>query len=278
MNKPTIAFIGAGNMAQALVPGLLGNPDAVEAIRAADPSSEQRAALQERVRASGQSGVQLFEHNEQAVTGADLVVFAVKPQIFQAVATALAPHLSDSQPVLSIAAGIPVAAIETWCGRRPVIRAMPNTPALIGAGATALFANPLAPAGLRDTAQTILSAAGFVAWVDEEAMLDAVTGVSGSGPAYFFYLMEAMITAGQQLGLDEALARRLTLETALGTARMAATGEDTPAVLRQNVTSPGGTTERALSILDAGGGRQLIVNAIEQAARRSRELASEFGH
>lgn len=277
MINQTIAFIGAGNMAQSLIAGLIAGGTPAGAIRASDPATEQRDRLREKLSGPDRGAIMLTADNKTAIHGADVIVFAVKPQILGSVAQGCAADIVDSQLLLSIAAGVPISAIEHWCGVRPIVRAMPNTPALLGAGASALFANAHTSASQRTTAELILAAAGVALWVEDEADLDAVTAVSGSGPAYFFYLMEAMIDAGTRLGLSETMASALTLQTALGAARMAAQGNDSPATLRRNVTSPGGTTERALSILEKGGGRELIIEALEQAAARSRELAREFG-
>jgi pyrroline-5-carboxylate reductase len=202
-------------------------------------------------------------------------VLAVKPQVMRAVLGTLT--LRPGQLLISIAAGIPLAALAA---RTPpgsaIVRCMPNTPALLGAGVTGMAANDAVTAQQRQAADAVLGAAGRTLWVDEEAHLDAVTAVSGSGPAYFFYLMEAMIDAGEALGLDRASATTLTLETAYGAACMARQGSDSPGRLRANVTSPGGTTERALSILDAAGTREAVHKAVAGAAERARELSEEF--
>jgi pyrroline-5-carboxylate reductase len=269
MRNLSITFIGAGNMARSLVSGLLSAGVPSRAVRAADPDRAQRLRLDEL-------GVASFEDNDTAIADADVVVLAVKPQVMGAVLKPLA--LTPGQLVVSIAAGVPLSAMEGWTpAGTPIVRCMPNTPALLGAGITALVANATVTPGQRQDAQEILGAAGCTLWVTEESALDAVTAVSGSGPAYFFYLMEAMIDAGQALGLDRQAATTLTLETALGAARMAREGTDEPARLRANVTSPGGTTERALSILDAAGVRETVASAINGAAQRARELAEELG-
>lgn len=269
VNDLTIAFIGAGNMARSLVSGLLAAGMPAERIRASDPDPEQRGRL-------AVSGTAVSADNARTVAGADVVLLAVKPQVLGDALREL--PVEPQQLIVSIAAGVPLHALERWTPENtPIVRCMPNTPALLGAGITGLFANPAVTRGQRAIAEAILGAAGHTLWVDREAQLDAVTAVSGSGPAYFFYLMEAMIDAGEALGLDRVSATRLTLETAYGAARMAREGSDPPDRLRANVTSPGGTTERALSILDAAGVRQTIARAVTGAARRAQELAEEFG-
>lgn len=269
MNDPIIAFIGAGNMARSLISGLLAAGIPAARLRASDPDPEQCRQLADL-------DVATFADNETATAGADVVVLAVKPQVIGRVIGEL--PVAGSQMLLSIAAGVPLAAMEA---RTPpgtaIVRCMPNTPALLGAGITGLFANAAVSDAQRQVAQRILEAAGSVVWVDEESRLDAVTAVSGSGPAYFFYLMEALIDAGETLGLDRDTATRLTLETAYGAARMAREGTLAPAQLRANVTSPGGTTERALTILDAHDTRAVLQQAVAGAAERARELAEEFG-
>lgn len=269
MNDPIITFIGAGNMARSLVSGLLATGAAPARLRASDPDPDQRRQL-------ANLGVATFDDNDSATAGAGVVVLAVKPQILGRVLDTLS--LEGSPLLLSIAAGVPLAAMES---RTPpgtaIVRCMPNTPALLGAGITGLFANAAVSGAQRQAAEDILAAAGSVVWVDEESRLDAVTAVSGSGPAYFFYLMEAMIDAGAALGLDRDTATRLTLETAYGAARMAREGSLAPAQLRADVTSPGGTTERALSILDAHDTSAVVQQAVAGAAARAGELAEEFG-
>lgn len=266
-----IAFIGAGNMARSLVGGLLDNGAGPASLIAADPDATQRSAMQ-------QFGVSVTPSNAAASAGATAIVLAVKPQALREVVRSLAPSLQSDQLLISIAAGVPSAAIARWCGQPiGIVRCMPNTPALYGAGMTVLCANDSVTPQQRTTAEAILTAVGRVIWTDEEAALDAVTALSGSGPAYFFYLMEAMIEAGIELGLDEAMARTLTLQTAMGAALMADRSGVAPAQLRRNVTSPGGTTQSAVETLDSRQVRDAIIAAIGAAATRSAELAREFG-
>ena len=265
-----IAFIGAGNMASSLINGLIASGRQPANISASDPAADQLDKLHAL-------GVVTCATNDDAVRGAELVVLAVKPQVLQAVLADLT-ELGCNQLIVSIAAGVPISSLQSWT--RPdqaIVRCMPNTPALLGAGITALFANEQATDDQRALAEAVLAAAGKTLWVQAEALLDAVTAVSGSGPAYFFYLMEAMIEAGVALGLDERTAKTLTIETAYGAALMAREGTAPPARLRANVTSPGGTTERALSILEAADSRGIINAALAGAAERSRELAAESG-
>ncbi len=265
-----ITFIGAGNMARSLISGLLASGHPAAALRAADPQEAQRTLTAEL-------GLVVGDDNEAAVRGADVVVLAVKPQVLGKVLEEL-EGLTAKQLIVSIAAGVSLESLERWCPpRQPIVRCMPNTPALLGAGITALYANKQVNEAQRHSAAGLLDAVGKTLWVSEEQQLDAVTAVSGSGPAYFFYLMEAMIDAGVALGLDRADAEQLTLETAYGAARMARETGTAPAELRRNVTSPGGTTQRALETLEAGGVRQAINDALAGAATRSRELAKEFG-
>lgn len=269
MSTDTIAFIGAGNMATSLINGLIAGGHPAGRIRVSDPVAAQRQRLEAL-------GVAAFADNAGAIRDAAVVVLAVKPQVLGPVLGSL--ELSPHQLLLSIAAGVPLASLESWTSAdQPVVRCMPNTPALLGAGITGLYANARVTPEQRAAADALLSSAGSTLWVEREALLDAVTAVSGSGPAYFFYLMETMIDAGVALGLDRAAATALTLETAWGAARMAREGSSSAAELRANVTSPGGTTERALSILDAADTRSTIIQAIQGAAERARQLAEEFG-
>jgi pyrroline-5-carboxylate reductase len=265
-----IAFIGAGNMASSLISGLIASGLPPALIRASDPAREQLDKLQAQ-------GITTCSDNDEAIRGADMVVLAVKPQVLGHVLNGLSA-LSTDHLLVSIAAGVPISSLRRWSNDdQAIVRCMPNTPALLGVGITALFANEATSMAQRERAETVLAAAGKTLWVDSEPLLDAVTAVSGSGPAYFFYLMEAMIEAGQALGLDAQTATALTIETAYGAALMARQGDVEPAQLRANVTSPGGTTQRALSILEARDSRGIINAALTGAAERSRELAAEFG-
>ncbi len=273
MNDASLTFIGGGNMAASLVGGLIADGWDPARIRVADPDPGRR----ERMAARHQ--VATTPDNQVAVSDADVVVLAVKPQVMAAVAQALAAGIAQQQPlVISIAAGIRESTLRDWLGAdTAIVRAMPNTPALVQSGATALYANTAVSDGQRSLAESILRAVGLVIWVEDEALMDAVTALSGSGPAYFFFFMEALQAAGEELGLPAGTARLLALQTAFGAARMALESSDDAATLRHHVTSPGGTTEHAIGILQDGGLAELISGAVKGAAERSREIAEEFG-
>ena len=269
-SAPNLTFIGAGNMAGSLVRGLVHAGHDPACIRVADPIESQLENF-------ASLGVPTFTDNNAALSGADVVVLAVKPQIASSVVSALT-QLQTAQLLVSIAAGITIDSLTAWTSAdQAIVRCMPNTPALLGAGMSALFANQHCSDSQRQSAEQVLRAAGDTIWVSEEEALDAVTAVSGSGPAYFFLLMEAMVAAGENLGLDHATATRLTLQTAYGAALMARDSEDSPAVLRQNVTSPGGTTAAALQVMQERGLPGIVEDALQAAAQRSAELAVEFG-
>ncbi len=258
-------------MARCLIAGLVKDGYPPAQLRAADPLPAQLRRL------SGHCPT--FADNHQAVSDAQVVVLAVKPQVMREVAIDLAPSLQHERPlVLSIAAGITSSALKRWLGAVcTVVRAMPNTPALVGSGASALYADPAVPAAERETAESILRAVGLTVWVGEEGLLDVVTAVSGSGPAYFFLLIELMEKVAVELGLTRECARLLTLQTAFGAAKMVLESTADAATLRAQVTSPGGTTEQAIRCLQDAGMEHLVRQAIAAAARRSTELANLFG-
>jgi pyrroline-5-carboxylate reductase len=268
-----IGIIGGGNMARSLVGGLTERGLAPRLITVADPLARQRDELR------GRWKVGTCADNREAVRGAAIVVFAVKPQNMSAVATEVAADLRASGAVaLSIAAGIRVADLGSWLGESvPVVRSMPNRPALIGRGISALYANERASAAARSDAESVLSAVGATLWVDEEALLDVVTAVSGSGPAYFFLLMELLEASGRELGLPAGAARQLAIETAYGAACMARAGIEDPATLREQVTSPGGTTAAALAVFAEADLARIVRRAVAAAAHRSAELATSYG-
>jgi pyrroline-5-carboxylate reductase len=270
---PLVGFIGAGNMARSLAGGLIANGWPARRIILSDPEASQRDVVEKRLRA------ETYAMNAEVAARAQILVLAVKPQVMRSVASDIAPSIRRTRPlIISIAAGIRMADLERWFeAKLPIVRAMPNTPALIGAGATGLYANARADRRMRTTAEKILRSAGVTAWVDAEAKLDIVTALSGSGPAYFFLVMEALEQAAIAEGLDRDIARLLTLETSYGAAKMALEGAEEPAALRARVTSPGGTTERALDILTRGGLAPLFAQAIHGATARARELAEMFG-
>ena len=274
MSDDTISFIGGGNMAASIIGGLVADGRPATTITVADPSAETLAGL-----AARWPGIRTTEDNNTAVQGADVVVLAVKPQVMRAVCEDLTADLGDrSLLVLSIAAGVRAGDIDRWLGgNRAIVRCMPNTPALVQSGASGLFATNAVSDDQRNAAERIMRAVGLTLWVNDEPKLDAVTAVSGSGPAYFFYVMEAMQAAGEKLGLSAEQARLLVLETAFGAAKLALESRDDAATLRARVTSKGGTTERAIQTLEAGGLRTLFEDALAAAAKRADELGDELG-
>ncbi|WP_349746346.1 pyrroline-5-carboxylate reductase [Pseudomonas frederiksbergensis] len=271
MSKTRIAFIGAGNMAASLIGGLRAKGLDAAQIRASDPGEETRA------RVKAEHGIEVFADNAQAIEGVDVVVLAVKPQAMKAVCEAIRPSLKPNQLVVSIAAGITCASMNNWLGAQPIVRCMPNTPALVRQGVSGLYATAQVSAEQRQQAQELLSAVGIALWLDEEQQLDAVTAVSGSGPAYFFLLIEAMTAAGVKLGLPPEIAAQLTVQTALGAAHMAVASDVDAAELRRRVTSPAGTTEAAIKSFQAGGFEALVEKALGAAAHRSAEMAEQLG-
>ncbi len=272
-NIRRLAFIGGGNMAAALIGGLTKRGLSAERIVVADPSREQ---LERLVR---DYGIHAAADNASAVTGAEVVILAVKPQLLRTVAHGLKESLERSKPlVISIAAGIPHAALSRWFGAHvPVVRTMPNRPALNGFGATGLYAPAGVGAANRALAEAIMAAVSATVWVEHESQMDTVTALSGSGPAYFFLFMEALEAAAHERGLPTEIAHKLTLETAFGAAQMARQSTDSLSTLREQVTSKGGTTAAALAVLDAAGLHAIVAHAVAAADRRSAELAAEFG-
>ena len=271
MSNMRIAFIGAGNMASSLIGGLLAKGLDAARIRASDPGAETRA------RVSAEHGIELFSDNAQAVQDADVIVIAVKPQVMKAVCQDLRAHLKPHQLLISIAAGITCTSLQNWLGNQPLVRCMPNTPALLGKGVSGLFATAAVTGEQRQQAEELLSAVGIAVWVDTEAQIDAVTAVSGSGPAYFFLLIEAMTDAGVKLGLPREVAKQLAEQTALGAAHMAVGSEVDAAELRRRVTSPAGTTEAAIKSFQADGFAATVEKALSAAAHRSAEMAEQLG-
>jgi pyrroline-5-carboxylate reductase len=262
-----IAFLGAGNIASAIIGGLIQDTSA-ENIIAADPSSTCRDAV-------NQLGVATTDSNNEAVSQGDIIVLCVKPNIVPRLLSELKADL-DGKLIISVVAGITIETIRNQtAGRAAIIRCMPNTPALVRAGMTAMYAGEDVNKEQRKTAQKILEAVGETLWVANESELDAVTAVSGSGPAYFFFLMEAMINAGVSEGLSPDISRRLVLQTALGAARIALENETDPADLRHQVTSPGGTTQAAIEEFSRGGFQDLVSKAIAAARQRSIELSQQ---
>ena len=267
-----VAFIGGGNMARSLIGAQLARGVPPAAITVAEPRAEAREAL------AREFGVPTFSDNVAAIAGADCVVLAVKPQVMRAVCSALAEPLRGANPLLiSIAAGVRIAQIEELLGgRHAIVRCMPNTPALVGAGAAGLCANRNVDAAQRSFAERLLDAAGIVRWIDDEAQMDTVTALSGSGPAYFFLLVEAMEDAAVALGLPRDTARALAAQTCLGAGHMLADGNETATELRKRVTSPHGTTAAALDVFEKADFRALVERALHAAKRRGAEMSAEL--
>lgn len=264
-----IAFIGGGNMARSLIAGLVRRGMPASRIHVAEPVAELRQALQRDFDITPHADA------EAAARQAGLWVMAVKPQVMRSVCTALAAHTAGQPLVVSIAAGITGAQLDRWLGGgQAIVRAMPNTPALLGAGVTGLFANAQVSQEQRKQAEQVLASAGRTVWIASEDKMDAVTAVSGSGPAYVFLLAEAMEAAAIEQGLPADAARTLVLDTVLGAARMLTEAGEAPAELRRRVTSPGGTTQAAIETFQAGGFEALTARAIAAAARRGGELSA----
>ncbi len=273
MHTSNITIIGAGNMGASLLGGLIANEFPSKQLTITDADPEKLHLMRK------QFNVNTTENNSEAVATADVIILAVKPQAIATITHEFSHVIQTKKPlVISVAAGIRVEDLQNWLGgHMPIVRCMPNTPALIRAGATALYANSFVTTQQHDLAETMLRAVGMVVWLQDEAQMDAVTALSGSGPAYFFLVIEAMQAAGEKLGLPEETARLLTLQTAVGSARMAMESDASAHELRQRVTSPGGTTEAALRILEEGQLSELFKNALNTAKNRSEELAKLFG-
>lgn len=268
MSTATIAFIGGGNMATSLIAGLIEDGYPPAKIRVSEPDATRRERLHARF------GVEVDSSNAPVLADAQTLVLCVKPQLAPGVCREIGPAALEGRPlVISVMAGVTVAAIQGWLGGPlAVVRAMPNTPAMVQTGAIGLYASDEVDDEAHNRAETILRSAGLTRWVNAEAQIDAVTAISGSGPAYFFLIMEALESAGVELGLDAETARLLCIQTALGAARMAMESDEPPQRLRERVTSPGGTTERALAVFEEAGLRDLVA----RAARAARDRASEI--
>lgn len=276
---PVIAFIGAGNMAEAVLGGLCNNGHPKSHLRFSELLDERRNFMSEKY-----PGIFNSASNDQVVDGADIVIFAVKPQVLRPVVIGLAPtlHKNPAALLISIAAGIETSAILNWLDAKdyqaPLIRIMPNTPALIGEGATGLFATSAVTQQQKELTERLLgSVSKVLSWVETESLIDTVTGVSGSGPAYFFLMMEAIENAGVDAGLTREDAKALTLQTCLGAARMAQESEDDLTTLRKKVTSPNGTTEAAIKSMQGANIESILKNAVFAATDRSKELAAQLG-
>lgn len=268
----SLAFVGGGNMARSLIGALIRGGMPASRIAVAEPNESLRQQL------AADFGVSVFADGVEAVRTADIVMLAVKPQVMRTVCVGIAGAVAVRRPlIISIAAGLRIAQIDRWLGGGfPIVRCMPNTPALIGAGATGMIASEAVDAAARDQAQTILAASGLAVWIEREDLMDVVTGVSGSGPAYFFLLIEALEDAGVAQGLPRETARTLAIQTCLGAARMASEDGETPERLRERVTSPNGTTAAALDAFEQGGLRELVASAVDAATARGAEMSREL--
>lgn len=273
-NRPNISFIGVGNMAGAIIAGMCRNGFQAAQILGTTRSAESAA------RAAEAFGIQVINDNAQAVQFADVLVLAVKPQMMQSTCTALAAEAQARKPlVVSVAAGISAQDIAHWLGGDlAVIRCMPNTPALVGAGMSGLYANAQTSAEQKVLVEDMFRAVGKTLWVEEEQQMHIVTAISGSGPAYFFRFVEALISAGTAHGLNSTQAHQLATCTALGAARMMTETQDHPTLLRQKVTSPKGTTEQAILTFEREGIDTIVEHAVQACVSRSEELAALLAH
>jgi pyrroline-5-carboxylate reductase len=274
MNTKKIGFIGAGNMASSLINGLIASGHSPNQLWVSDTNQSALQAMATKLK------VNISSDNKALVNDVDVVVLAIKPQVLYSVAKEISATLLNNKEVLivSIAAGILQESLAKWLGEDcAIVRCMPNTPALVLTGATALHANNLVNTEQKNLAENILRSVGITLWVEHESELDAVTAVSGSGPAYYFLLMEAMEKAALELGLDEKTARLLVQQTALGAAKIALESDETTSKLRQRVTSPGGTTEQAIKTFEEGNFSQLVSKALHAARDRSTEMSKELG-
>lgn len=269
--KPEVAFIGGGNMASALIGGLVQSGRIPATILVIEPDDRQRASI------ALQYGVLALPFGGSSLAGLPLIVWAVKPQSFALAARNSVPHVAQALH-LSVMAGIRTDSIAAATGATRIVRAMPNTPALIGQGIAGLFATPTVSSAERALVEQVLAASGELLWVNQESDLDAVTALSGSGPAYVFYFIEAMIQAAGEMGLTPDQGRRLALSTFAGATALAQQSPDSPAVLRERVTSKGGTTYAALMSMDADAVKAAFVRALHAARERARTLGDEFGH
>ena len=270
-SSPRIAFIGGGNMASAIIGGLLRQGHPASALQVVEPWDEQRARLAQQF-----PGVSVLPAASEALKPAELVVWAVKPQTFKDAALSTAPFVSQALH-LSVAAGITSESIAAWLGSDRIVRAMPNTPALVGLGMTGLFARAAVSTAERALVEAVVKTTGERVWVDAEQLLDAVTALSGSGPAYVFYFLEAMQEAGAAMGLPPDVAYQLAVGTFIGASTLAQRSDDPPQVLRERVTSKGGTTYAALTSMEAAGVKAKFEEALFAAQKRAEELGREFG-
>jgi pyrroline-5-carboxylate reductase len=270
---PVVGFIGGGNMAASIIGGLLSAGWPAQNIRVSDPQEKQRDSLTERF------GICCFDDNVTCIDSADVVIFAVKPQVLRAAVESVAITLRENTPLLvSIVAGISCDDTLRWVGANlPFVRVMPNTPALVNQGVSGLFANKFASSKQKQLSESLMRAVGEVVWVQDEKLIDTVTGVSGSGPAYFFKLMELMMTEAVANGLSEQAAKTLVIQTALGAATLIQQSTSSPAELRRRVTSPGGTTEAGINAMEQAGIDDAIRGGVRAAVIRSSQLSTQFG-
>ncbi len=272
--QPNIGFIGAGNMATALISGMVDRGYPADRIAAFDPVEDQLQRLLGNLNQGLMSAQVRTSTDNAEARFFDILVLAVKPQILPEAARSLAPHLADGCGVVSIAAGVTLAQLEQLLGPRPLVRCMPNTPSLVGLGASGLYANAQVSAELQNQCEAIFRSVGVVNWVESESDLDLVTAVSGSGPAYFFLFMESMIETAIEMGMDPETARALTVQTCRGAGELASHESDI-AELRRRVCSPGGTTEQAIASFQQDGLQNLVQRAMNRCAQRAREMAEE---
>lgn len=272
MLTKNIGFIGGGNMARSLIGGLINSGVSASSLYVSDVNADSLASL------NNDFGINTCESNQQLVDNCEIIVLAVKPQVMKEVVSPLSISTESHPLLITIAAGIRVESIHGWVGNKvAIVRAMPNTPALVQTGATGLYANKHTSEEQKQAAESILRAVGLAIWVDEESQMDVVTALSGSGPAYLFLVMEAMEQAGIELGLSNENARLLAIQTAFGAAKLALEIEESPATLREKVTSPGGTTEQALRVFNESQLKDIFNKAMSAARDRAIELADELG-
>ncbi len=269
MEKLTLAIIGAGNMGASLLGGLIADGYLPEKISVSDPSQEKLHYIEHQFK------VNVTSENREAIESAEIIILAVKPQILAQVASELAQVVQQKKPlIISIAAGVRETSLATWLGHDiAIVRCMPNTPALIGCGASGLYANKNVSEKQRNIAESILRSVGLVTWVEDEKLMDVITALSGSGPAYFFLVMEILQQTAEKLGLPKQIAQLLTIQTAFGAASMALESEASLKTLREQVTSPGGTTASALESLEKNNIHSLFAEALIAAKKRSEELS-----
>lgn len=270
--QPTIGFIGAGNMASAIIGGMLAERFSPSQIWASAPDDRQLQGISKRL------GINITADNRHCATQSDVLILAVKPQVMHDVCRDIHSVVQNTRPlIISIAAGLDSATLENWLGGGlPVVRCMPNTPALVGQGASALFATPAVSQAQRELAENIFASVGLAVWLEQEEQMHAVTALSGSGPAYCFMFLEALEAAATQAGISAPTARQLAIQTLAGAAAMARDSGEEPGKLKRNVMSPGGTTEKAIETFEASRFPELVAEAYEAARKRSGELAEQL--